>query len=61
MLTKEEKFNVLVYTVIGVVVGVALSLLFVYMTKNPVYWVFVPVAIMVIFLQGFVRTKNDLD
>ena len=61
MMSEAQRFNVLVYIVIGAVIGLALSLLFVYMTKNPVYWVFVPIAILVVFLQGFVRTKKELD
>ena len=60
-MSEAERFNVLVYIVIGAVVGLALSLLFVYISGNPVYWVFTPIAILIVFLQGFVRTKKDLD
>lgn len=61
MMSEAQRFNVLVYLCIGAVVGLALSLLFVYVSKNPVYWAFIPVAIIVVFLQGLIRTKKDLD
>lgn len=61
MMSEAQRFNVLVYLCIGAVVGLALSLLFVYISKNPVYWAFIPVAIIVVFLQGLIRTKKDLD
>ncbi|MBE6516902.1 MAG: hypothetical protein E7Z67_01780 [Thermoplasmata archaeon] len=61
MMTEAERFNVLVYLCIGAVVGLALSGLFVYMSGNPFFWVFLPIAIVLVFAQGFIRTKKDLD
>lgn len=58
---EAERFNILVYLCIGAVVGLALAALFVMMTGNHVYWSFIPVAMIVVFAQGFVRTKKKLD
>lgn len=61
MMSEEQRFRVLVYLCIGLVVGIALSGLFVYMTGNHIYWAFIPVSMIVVFSQGFLRTKKDLD
>ena len=61
MLSEEQKFSVIVYLCIGAVVGLALAGLFVYMTGNHIYWLFMPLSMLVVFTQGFVRTKKNLD
>ncbi len=61
MMSEEQKFNILVYLCIGAVVGLALAGLFVYMTGSHFYWLFMPLSMLVVFSQGFVRTKKRMD
>ena len=61
MLSEEQRFRVLVYLVIGIVVGEALSGLFVFMTGSHFYWIFIPLSAVVVLSQGLMRTKKDLD
>ncbi len=61
MMSEERRFRLLVYLIIGIVVGVALSGLFVYMTGSHFYWIFIPLSTIVVLSQGWTRTKKGLE
>ncbi|MBO5669049.1 MAG: hypothetical protein J6R75_01635 [Candidatus Methanomethylophilaceae archaeon] len=61
MMSEERRFRLLVYLIIGIVVGVALSGLFVYMTGSHFYWIFIPLSAIVVLSQGWTRTKKGLE
>ena len=61
MMSEAERLSLLVYLCIGGVVGLMLSILFVVVSGNPVFWLFVPLSILIVGSQGFVRNKKGLE